>query len=134
MGTVSKLPERQRAFAPVRLGARARLAAVAAGRCPRCDRGHIFARRLRMHETCPTCGLAFDREPGYFAGAMYISYALALPIVFALALTLSFLFAGWSFERIMAVAALLFLPLVPLVFRYSRILWIHFDRTISPDD
>jgi hypothetical protein len=27
---------------------------------------------LRMHERCPACGLKFEREDGYFLGAMYI--------------------------------------------------------------
>ena len=26
------------------------------------------------------------------------------------------------------------IPLVPLVFRYARILWIHFDRAVDPGD
>jgi len=132
MGKVTKLPRRRRE-AVERSGAAARLAAIAAGRCPRCDDETIFARRLTMHEKCPGCGLAFNREPGYFAGAMYISYALALPIVFVLATALKLAFPAWSFERIMAVAAVLFLPAVPLVFRYSRILWIHFDRAVDPE-
>jgi len=86
-----------------------------------------------MNERCPTCGIAFSREPGYFAGAMYISYALGLPIVFTLATTLRLVFSTWSFESVMAVATLLFLPTVPFLFRYSRILWIHFDRAVDPD-
>lgn len=140
MGKVSDIDERRNrrasgAAAPANppRGAAARLGAILAGRCPRCDRGTIFARGLRMNERCPACGLAFEREPGYFAGAMYVSYGLALPIVFTLAMALSFVFPSWSFERVIAVAAVLFLPSVPLVFRYSRILWIHFDRAVDPD-
>jgi uncharacterized protein (DUF983 family) len=134
MGKVSKLPERRRPDRTTeRSGAAARLAAIVAGRCPRCDRETIFAQRLTMHEKCPGCGLAFNREPGYFAGAMYISYALALPIVFTLAMAVKLAFPAWTFERIMAVAAVLFLPAVPVVFRYSRILWIHFDRAVDPE-
>jgi hypothetical protein len=26
------------------------------------------------------------------------------------------------------------IPLVPLVFRYSRVIWMHFDRWVSPSD
>ena len=38
----------------------------------------------RMHE-CPVCGLQFHREQGYFLGAMYISYGLALAFLLLLA-------------------------------------------------
>jgi uncharacterized protein (DUF983 family) len=134
MAKVTKLPERRRAAAGAApRGVRARCAAILSGRCPCCDRATIFAHGLTMHERCPTCGIAFSREPGYFAGAMYISYALGLPIVFTLATTLRLVFSTWSFECVMAVATLLFLPTVPLLFRYSRILWIHFDRAVDPD-
>ena len=85
-----------------------------------------------MNPKCPECELLFDREPGYFTGAMYISYAMAVPITAAIALTTSYIFPGWSFERVIGVAFAALLPLSPLFFRYSRILWIHFDRTVDP--
>ena len=47
-------------------------------RCPKCCQGKVFARWLTMHEACPHCGASFRREPGYFLGAMYFSYALAI--------------------------------------------------------
>lgn len=34
-----------------------------------------------MNDRCPTCGLHFNREPGYFLGAMYISYGLGLAVI-----------------------------------------------------
>ena len=56
-----------------------RLAAVLALRCPRCLRGRVWRSFLGMHERCPACGLVFEREPGYFTGAMVVSYVLAVP-------------------------------------------------------
>ena len=32
------------------------------------------------------------------------------------------------------ITMLPYLPLVPAVFRYSRVIWIHFDRTASPSE
>ena len=31
-----------------------------------------------MHERCRACGLKFEREDGYFLGAMYIGYGLGV--------------------------------------------------------
>lgn len=32
----------------------------------------MFESFMEMRERCPTCGLAFEREPGYWVGAMII--------------------------------------------------------------
>jgi len=88
-----------------------------------------------MNARCPQCGYEFEREPGYFTGAMYTSYLMALPLVFAIFLIL------WAFstktlfavEIMVLITALLYLPLVPLVFRYSRVLWMFFDWRYGPD-
>ncbi len=84
-----------------------------------------------MNPTCPTCEVVFEREPGYFSGAMYISYAMAVPIVAVVSLLISQVFPAWSYERVVAIAFFALLPLTPVLFRYSRILWIHFDRAIG---
>jgi len=85
-----------------------------------------------MHPSCPVCGLRFEREQGYFTGAMYVSYMLALPVVAVSAALVYVLAPSLSFEATIGIAALLFLPFVPLIFRYSRILWIHLDQAVDP--
>src|SRR5437870_2032094 len=57
--------------------------------CPRCRSARIFPSSIftgfpRMRERCPVCSLKFEREEGYFLGAMYISYSLALLTVVVL--------------------------------------------------
>ncbi len=84
-----------------------------------------------MHEACPACGQIFEREPGYFVGAMYVSYALAIPLYLALAGILRLLLGGWSDLAILALALPLFIPFAPLLFRYSRVIWMHLDRAID---
>lgn len=84
-----------------------------------------------MNERCPACGLVFEREHGYFAGAMVLSYALGVPILGVLTLV-AWMVAGLEVGWAILVADLLFLPLVPLLFRWSRVLWIHLDRRIDP--
>ena len=86
-----------------------------------------------MHERCPVCGLKFEREPGYFLGAMYISYALALGIIFGAAGLLWF-FTRWSIMKTTVWAVLLFLPTAPVVTLFSRVLWIYLDQAIDPEE
>ena len=111
---------------------RTRLAAVAAARCPRCRGARIFRGRLAMNRVCPACGLRFEREPGYFTGAMYVSYALAVPLIAALTAVVYLIAPHLSFEATLAVATVLFLPCVPAIFRISRVVWIHFVETVDP--
>ena len=53
-------------------------------KCPNCGKGSIFYKNTsffslpKMKEDCDVCNYHFDREPGYFLGAMYISYGLAV--------------------------------------------------------
>lgn len=64
---------------------------------------------------------------------MYVSYALALPILAALAGLVHLAKPTSSLPWTLCAATLLFLPFVPAVFRASRVLWIHFDRGIDPE-
>ena len=85
-----------------------------------------------MWELCPNCGLKFEREPGYFLGAMYISYGLGLIVIVAWGLLL-WAVTSWSLMKITLWAILLFLPLVPIITLFSRVLWIYLDQAIDPE-
>jgi hypothetical protein len=85
-----------------------------------------------MHDRCPVCDLRFDREPGYFLGAMYVSYGLGILIVAILA-TLLWRVTGWWITRDTIWAVVLFIPLAPTITLFSRVLWIYFDQTIDPE-
>jgi len=108
-----------------------RIAAIARLLCPRCREGRIFASLLRMNDRCPVCKLAFEREPGYFVAAMYVSYALAVPLLALIAVAVHLLRPGWSTNGVLLATLVASLPFVPALFRYSRVLWIHLDRTID---
>ena len=111
--------------------------AILHARCPRCRVGGIFKRfRLlglpAMQEHCPVCGLRFEREQGYFLGAMYFSYALAVPLM-ALWVGLFWWLTDWRVEKLILAAALALVPCAPFLTTLARVLWIHFDRAIDPE-
>jgi uncharacterized protein (DUF983 family) len=107
---------------------------LAHGLCPRCRRGRIFSGSLEMNRRCPVCQLSFQREPGYFLGAMYISYPLATLILGVFFFIGLMLLPDWGYHWILLLAMIPFLPFVPWIFRMSRVLWIHFERGASLDD
>jgi uncharacterized protein (DUF983 family) len=111
------------------------LAGILRRHCPRCRRGGIFAALWEMNDDCPVCGLDFDRgDPGHFTGAMYVSYALAIPLIALLTLIEHLIIPGWSLFRLVVLASLISLPLIPWLWQYSRVIWIYFDRYFDPED
>src|SRR5690606_8923938 len=53
-------------------------------KCPRCGGGRLYDGWFRMKERCPTCGLLFEREPGFFVGAYLINFAIVEGLLFVL--------------------------------------------------
>jgi hypothetical protein len=84
---------------------------------------------MTMNHSCPVCGLRFEREPGYFYGAMYVSYAFVL-------LTTSYwivlLAMGVNPWIVVGLPALQIILMIPLSFRYSRVGWLALDHAFDP--
>jgi uncharacterized protein (DUF983 family) len=110
------------------------LGAILLRLCPRCGQGPIFGGTLRMNETCSTCGLLFGRgQAGYFTGAMYVSYALSIVLIAGLTLIAYLFLPSWTLWQLSLLAGATCVPLIPWIWQYSRVLWIHFDQAIDPD-
>jgi uncharacterized protein (DUF983 family) len=98
-------------------------------KCARCGGGKLFHRWFRMAQTCPHCDLKFEREPGYWVGAVAINTAV-IGFLFAVVLVA---FSAATVPDIPWVTLLLIeLPLMALgpVFFYpfSKTLWVAVDR------
>jgi uncharacterized protein (DUF983 family) len=105
-----------------------RLWAILGQRCPRCLRGRVFVRLATMLPDCPVCGHHFEREPGYFLGAWYASYFLSIPLLGLLTILINVLVLPHArLEYAVLLACVPYVFLMPLVFRYARIIWMHID-------
>jgi uncharacterized protein (DUF983 family) len=82
-------------------------------RCPRCLQGALFELGLKMHKTCPACGLLFEREAGYFVGSMYISYALASLFLGVGMLVGHLLAPDWDLGWLVLILGVAFVPRSP---------------------
>jgi len=79
----------------------------------------------QMNNYCPTCGLQYEIEPGFFWGAMYISYGLTIGISIILGICTYLLTQSsniWVYVSIISVVLILGSP---YNFRLSRALMIH---------
>jgi hypothetical protein len=95
-------------------------------------RSSIYFSFAKMHKRCPVCDLRFAREPGYFLGAMYFSYLLALVLIAGFAAAL-WLVTGWRIDKVVLWAIVAFLPFAPLLSLLSRVIWVYFDQTFDPE-
>jgi len=76
-----------------------------------------------MNAHCPHCNLKFEREVGYFYGAMYVSYGLQTGLITLLYTLNMFWWNMPPLSLVFIIIALVF-ALFPVTFRWSRIIWI----------
>lgn len=107
-------------------------------RCPRCRRGDLFPtgsfgfdKPFEQYEHCPACGQNYFPEPGYYYGAMFISYIgsgfFSLGFVMLLHWVLGWSMAG-SFAALLAIGAVFFV----WWFRFSRSVYLHLTEGYDP--
>lgn len=82
---------------------------------------------------CPVCRLRWEREQGYFVGAIYLNYAATVLIVMAGYFGVSH-FAGLSVGQHLGLWGA-FSVVFPLwFFRYSKSLWLALDYFLDPGE
>ena len=91
-------------------------------RCPRCGRTALFAGWFTMRDGCAACGLRYEREQGYFVGAIYVNYALTAALGMGGVLLDGLLGLSLGQQLALAVPVMLLAPL--LFFRHARSLWL----------
>lgn len=84
-----------------------------------------------MHDRCGACGYIYARESGYWLGAMYVNYGVAV----ALAVTAHILMADvWGISTRIQLFTLIPLSALFVIwfFRYSRAFWLALDLVCDP--
>jgi len=106
--------------------------------CPNCHKGKIFKDKSlftfgfpKMHDACSSCHTKFNKEPGYFFGAMYMNYMLNV----AQGITVYFLarpFFKEAFDlRIFPIIAGVLILLTFFNIRVARLMWIYIFKNYS---
>ena len=77
-----------------------------------------------MPYACDHCGQKTEPEPGFYYGAMIVSYVLSIFLIFPVGLFMIF-YVGWSINA--GMAFIIFLSLISFIriLRYSRAIWLH---------
>lgn len=100
-------------------------------KCPKCKNGDVFQsngnilalKGPKMNEQCEHCQHKFEKEPGYFIGAMYMSYGLS--IVEVVAAFIIWKIIGLPIENFIYVAIIILAALIFFNFRMARMIWMY---------
>ena len=100
-------------------------------RCPRCGSGHLFRRYFTLVPDCPRCGLHFEREQGYFAGALAVNIMVVgavFAIVFIALVAMTVPDIPVAPLLAVLVPIMLFGPI--LYYPFSKTVWMAVDRAV----
>jgi uncharacterized protein (DUF983 family) len=106
------------------------LTGVLKNRCPVCSKGAVFSGFVAMNRACPSCGVVFEKEPGFFLGASIAAYFLGS---FSLVPTMVIGLMVLHFEILPVAVFGVFqiLILTPVLYRYSRLIWLYTENRMT---
>ena len=111
--------------------------------CPKCRKGNLFqtgslirpGSLFKMHTHCPHCHQSFEPEPGFYFGAMFVSYAINTALFIAAWVVLIFIYPAYSLSLLLGLLTAVVILGLPFTFRLSRSIWlaifVRFDRSAS---
>ncbi len=85
---------------------------------------YSFGNMFNMHKSCSNCHLQYEKEPGFFYGAMYASYGLSVGW-FILWYVFQNLFLNLDTLQFTIGVVVSIIALSPLSLRWSRLLWLN---------
>jgi ribosomal protein S27AE len=107
-----------------------RLYSVAFNKCPRCAEGDFFITKSaysfkfdKMNKHCPNCGENLVPEPGFYQGALYMSYAFYVVFMLAYFLVFVNLFGEYLDYFLYSIIPVLII-LTPYFYRLARRSWL----------
>jgi uncharacterized protein (DUF983 family) len=109
------------------------LYSIVNNKCPKCHEGNFFetnnpyklSRFDKMPHNCPVCNEDFERETGFYYGAMYVSYGLTVAFGVGVFLLVSVLL-GYDVVTFLVTFGVLQVVLMPVFYRMARLVWINF--------
>ena len=99
-------------------------------KCPHCHEGDFFVahpynlkRVGDLHERCSECNGRFTIEPGFYYGAMYVSYAMGSALAVSIWVAFLVLAPDAPLPLIIGVVSVAMIGVGPLFYALSKIIW-----------
>ena len=112
----------------------AKLYSIFNHKCPRCLEGDIYANKssydlkniTNMKHSCDKCELDYEREPGYYYGAMYVSYALGVAVFVTIWASCNWFFDNVGVWTQISLVLIALIGLGPYLYALSKVIWANF--------
>lgn len=109
-------------------------------RCPKCRKGHLFqsgkiskpGSLFAMYPTCGHCHQSFEPEPGFYFGAMFVSYGINTLLFIASWITLTLVYPSYSLFLLLGLLVGIVMLSLPFSFRLSRSIWLALFVRFDP--
>jgi uncharacterized protein (DUF983 family) len=116
-----------------------KIGAIITHKCPRCHEGPLFetstfsfSKAFHMPGHCTTCRLNYHPEPGFYYGAMFISYILTAFYCLGFMGVAIFVFHS-DIENAFLLLFVTLLVFYIWIYRTARAVWIHLNIRYDPD-
>jgi uncharacterized protein (DUF983 family) len=106
-----------------------KIASILRARCPACHIGGVNSGLFGIHKRCPHCDYDFYPEPGFYLGAMAISFAITAVLTIPAMIVLKLLEVDINF--LIAFPFIEFLFIGAFLLFYSKIIWLHLAYRMS---
>jgi uncharacterized protein (DUF983 family) len=99
-------------------------------KCPQCHEGDFFISHPyklqtmgKPHEYCSECGLKFAKEPGFYFGAMYVSYGFGVALFVAVVVIYYLIFNRIDVWNMLGIMGFISILTAPFNYALSKIIW-----------
>lgn len=99
-------------------------------RCPACGLSSIWRKPFRIRHHCPSCRALFQREEGFFVGAI-LANVMTTEAVILIVCGIWLMIIGSSYESVLASLFVVGLIFPVLFYHHSWSLWLGFDYLIE---
>lgn len=107
-------------------------------KCARCHEGDTFStsswsfeKSFDMLPRCPKCDLNYFPEPGYYYGAMFISYIWTAWFCLLFVALIHWIL-GWGVNTAFALLIIFLAINFVYIFRISRLMWLNINIRYDP--
>lgn len=118
-----------------------RIYSILNNKCPICHEGDFFVSKnaydlkkfSKNNVRCSVCDHKFEKETGFFYGAMYVSYGLGIALSATLFVATFVLFPETPYYIYIAEILIGLLVFFPLNYRLSRVIWMNLFNHYEAD-
>lgn len=86
-----------------------------------CHEGDFF--KGSVAESCNVCDKKFSKEPGFYQGSYYVTYALGVAIFITIWVVSKVLFSAMTMSTLAIAIVSVIILLAPFTYYLSKIIW-----------